>query len=110
MQADEAAHDREAEAGAFIGAIVGGARLEEGIAEMVRSLARMPMPVSATLTMTNCRRDARLMVTLPAARREFDRVGQEVEQNLLIGPLVADDLVELFADRRERARRRSSAL
>ena len=110
VQADEPAHDRQPKTRAFIATVIGGAGLEKRIAEIGQIVWR-----DADAGIGDAHDDIIAVGTqldgdAPATRREFDRVREQVEQNLLIGPLVADDLVDLLRERRGRVRRRLRSL
>ena len=95
METDEAAHDRQAETGAFVRPIVSGFGLKERRAQL-RQIARGDTDSRigyADLDVAALR--ARADVDGAAIWREFHGVGHEVEEYLLAGAFVGDDLFQL---------------
>ncbi len=96
MQADEAAHDGEAEAGSFIGPVIGGAGLEEGIAEM-REIARRHADagVADADDRAMCLPVALLTVTWPSRGVNLTALDKRLMRICLQARLSPIDLVEL---------------
>ena len=90
VQRHQALDDRKPEAGAFVAALIGLAGLEERIADALadrrRRCRRRCRRRAASAALPRPRRDT---VTRAAALGELDGVGDEVEQDLLEGALVA---------------------
>ena len=93
MQLDQPLDDRKAEAGAVMRAVVGGAHLEERIADVAQILlARCRRRCPRRRASHRRRRRSRRDRDLAAALGELDRVGEEIDQDLLHGALVGDDV------------------
>src|SRR6266545_3991575 len=92
MQRQQPLHDREAEPGAVVAAVVGGARLEERVAD-----ARQILGIDADAGVGDGDRDGAALVTrahrhLAAAVGELDGVGYQVEHDLVERALVGHDV------------------
>src|SRR4249920_144173 len=92
VQAGKPLHDRQAEAGAVMAAIIGVVRLDEGMAELRQVVLGNADSVVGDDELDPAVSFPRRDTHQPSGFGELDRVRDHVEQHLLAGPLVGDEL------------------